>query len=50
LIWQVCGRSDTSFDEWMRMDVEYIEKRSLLLNIKLLLETLPAVLGAHGAH
>ncbi len=49
-IWQVCGRSDTTFDEWMRMDMEYIEKRSLLLDIKLLLQTIPAVLGGRGAY
>ena len=49
-IWQVRGRSDTSFDEWMRMDIEYIEKRSLLLDIKLLLQTIPAVLGGRGAY
>jgi len=49
-IWQVCGRSDVSFDERMRMDIEYIEKRSLLLDIKLLLQTIPAVLGGRGAY
>ncbi|NLJ35481.1 MAG: sugar transferase [candidate division WS1 bacterium] len=49
-IWQVQGRSDVSFDEWMRMDIEYIETRSLLLDIKLLLKTVPAVLGGRGAY
>jgi len=49
-IWQVCGRSDVSFDEWMRMDIEYIETRTLLLDIKLLLKTIPAVLGGRGAY
>jgi exopolysaccharide biosynthesis polyprenyl glycosylphosphotransferase len=49
-IWQVAGRSDVTFEEWMRMDIEYIETRSILLDIKLLLKTIPAVLGGRGAY
>lgn len=48
-IWQVSGRNDIDFDEWMEMDMEYIQKQSLLLDLKLLLMTVPAVLGSHGA-
>jgi lipopolysaccharide/colanic/teichoic acid biosynthesis glycosyltransferase len=48
-IWQVRGRSSVTFDEWMRMDLEYIGKRSLWKDIKLLLQTIPAVLFRRGA-
>ena len=48
--WQVSGRSDIPFAEWMRMDVDYVENRGLLLDIKLLLQTIPAVLAGRGAY
>ena len=48
-IWQVGGRSSVPFDEWMRMDMRYIGKRSLWRDIKLLLQTIPAVLFRKGA-
>jgi lipopolysaccharide/colanic/teichoic acid biosynthesis glycosyltransferase len=48
-IWQVSGRNRVSFDEMVRMDLEYIEKQSLWLDIKLLLKTPRAVIGAQGA-
>lgn len=47
-IWQVEGRSQVSFDEWMRMDIRYIQKRSFLTDLKLLLGTLRAVVFATG--
>lgn len=49
-IWQVSGRSDIGFDEWIRLDIEYVRTRNLLLDIKLLLLTIPAVLTARGAY
>jgi len=49
-IWQVAGRSDVTFDEWMKMDVEYVENRSLWLDLKLLVKTIPAVLTGRGAY
>jgi exopolysaccharide biosynthesis polyprenyl glycosylphosphotransferase len=49
-IWQVQGRSDVTFDEWMRMDVEYVETRSLMLDLTLLVKTVPAVLTGRGAY
>ena len=49
-IWQVKGRDRSCFDQWVRQDIEYIEKHSLLLDIKLLLQTVPAVLSRRGAH
>jgi exopolysaccharide biosynthesis polyprenyl glycosylphosphotransferase len=48
-IWQVSGRNNTDFDNWIRQDLEYIDKWSLLLDIKILLITVPAVLWAKGA-
>jgi lipopolysaccharide/colanic/teichoic acid biosynthesis glycosyltransferase len=48
-IWQVRGRSRVSFAEWVRMDLEYIGRRSLLTDMNLLLATVPAVLLRRGA-
>lgn len=47
--WQVSGRSSVSFDEWMRMDLQYVDDRSCWNDIKLVLCTLPAVLSRRGA-
>lgn len=49
-IWQVSGRSRLPFPEQLRMDLEYIEKRSLALDLKLIALTVPAVLSADGAY
>ena len=38
-IWQAHGRRDTKFSEWMRMDMEYIRKRSLFYDLRLIFET-----------
>jgi len=48
-IWQVYGRSQVSFVDWVRMDLEYIDSRSAGLDLKLLLQTVPAVLFQKGA-
>jgi lipopolysaccharide/colanic/teichoic acid biosynthesis glycosyltransferase len=49
-IWQVSGRNKIcSFDEWVRMDLEYIDRWSLWLDVKILFKTVPAVLLAKGA-
>ncbi len=48
-IWQVSGRSETNFDRWIQQDLEYIDNWSLLLDLKLLLKTIPAVLRGTGA-
>lgn len=49
-LWQVNGRSDVSFDRWVRMDLEYIDHWSLELDFKILLKTIPAVLKGSGAY
>jgi lipopolysaccharide/colanic/teichoic acid biosynthesis glycosyltransferase len=48
-LWQVSGRSRTTFDEWMTLDKQYVENWSLLLDLKILLMTIPAVLFCRGA-
>lgn len=48
-LWQVSGRSLLSFREMIELDTEYVERRSLPLNIKILLLTLPTVLHGKGA-
>lgn len=47
-IWQVSGRNSIDFEQWMRMDLEYIDKWNLILDFKLLLRTVPAVLFGTG--
>jgi exopolysaccharide biosynthesis polyprenyl glycosylphosphotransferase len=49
-LWQVNGRSNISFDYWVRMDLEYIDKWSLGLDIKILAKTISAVLKGSGAY
>jgi lipopolysaccharide/colanic/teichoic acid biosynthesis glycosyltransferase len=48
-LWQVKGRSLTSFPAMIALDVEYVERRSLLLNLKILLLTVPTVIHGKGA-
>lgn len=49
-IWQVSGRSDVSFVDWMRMDVRYRHRRSALLDLKLIGRTFGAVFSGRGAY
>jgi lipopolysaccharide/colanic/teichoic acid biosynthesis glycosyltransferase len=49
-ITQVSGRSDLDWDDAVRLDLDYVEHRSLLLDLLILLRTVPAVLGARGAY
>ena len=49
-IWQVSGRSDIPFEEQVGLDIQYIVGRSLLMDVVLLLRTIPAVLFARGAY
>jgi lipopolysaccharide/colanic/teichoic acid biosynthesis glycosyltransferase len=48
-LWQVEGRSDTTYEERVQLDVEYARTRSFWGDIKILLMTLPAVLRSRGA-
>ncbi len=47
---QVCGRSELPFEEWVRLDLEYVEGWSLGLDARILLRTIPAVLSGRGAY
>jgi lipopolysaccharide/colanic/teichoic acid biosynthesis glycosyltransferase len=47
--WQVKGRCQVSFEEMIRMDLEYIRRASVWFDLKLLLLTIPAVLSRRGA-
>jgi exopolysaccharide biosynthesis polyprenyl glycosylphosphotransferase len=49
-LWQVCGRSDVSFKDWVEMDRFYIEHMSFWLDLKILLLTIPAVMKGSGAY
>jgi exopolysaccharide biosynthesis polyprenyl glycosylphosphotransferase len=48
--WQVSGRSDISFDQWMALDLEYIDTWSFWQDIRICFRTVPAVLMSRGAH
>ncbi len=48
-LWQVNGRNQIDFEDWMRLDLEYIDNWSLWLDTKILLKTVPAVFKSDGA-
>jgi exopolysaccharide biosynthesis polyprenyl glycosylphosphotransferase len=48
-LWQVSGRNEIDFHEWMKLDLHYIDNWSLLLDFKILLRTFPVVLFGKGA-
>jgi lipopolysaccharide/colanic/teichoic acid biosynthesis glycosyltransferase len=47
--WQVMGRSNIGFEEWMRLDVKYIEERNILIDLKLIFRTFWVLFGDEGA-
>jgi exopolysaccharide biosynthesis polyprenyl glycosylphosphotransferase len=47
--WQVSGRSQISFEQWMELDLRYIDSWSLWQDVKILARTIPAVLTGRGA-
>ena len=49
-LWQISGRSRLGFDEWMRLDIEYITHQSFQLDMRILLRTIPAVISREGAY
>jgi exopolysaccharide biosynthesis polyprenyl glycosylphosphotransferase len=48
-LWQISGRNELSFQEWMELDRDYIENWSTWLDLKILLRTIPVVLFGKGA-
>jgi len=49
-LWQVSGRSELDFDDLVRLDFLYLERWSVLLDLSILLRTLPIVLSGRGAY
>jgi exopolysaccharide biosynthesis polyprenyl glycosylphosphotransferase len=47
-LWQISGRNEVSFQDWMKLDLSYIDNWSLLLDLKILLKTVPTVLTGKG--
>ena len=48
-IWQISGRNNIDFEQWMDMDAEYVDRWSFWLDMEILLKTIPAVLMRKGA-
>jgi exopolysaccharide biosynthesis polyprenyl glycosylphosphotransferase len=48
-LWQIKGRSSLSFERWMELDLEYIDRWSVWLDLQILIRTIPAVLKGSGA-
>lgn len=49
-LWQISGRSELSYEEWVLLDLYYICHRSFLLDLLILVQTIPAVISARGAY
>jgi len=49
-LWQVSGRSEIGFEDWMRLDMRYVARHGWLEDLVLLVRTLPAVLSGRGAY
>ncbi|MBA7716950.1 hypothetical protein ES703_126035 [subsurface metagenome] len=49
-LWQVNGRNKIDFEEWMKLDLEYLDNWSLWLDFKILIKTIPVVLFGIGAY
>lgn len=49
-IWQVSGRSDTSYTKRIQLDEEYIDNRSFIFDLKLIAKTLPSMIFSKGAY
>ncbi len=47
--WQANGRSDTTYDERVKMDLHYIDNRSTIMDIKIIFQTLRSVIKKEGA-
>ena len=47
-LWQVAARREPDFDRWVRLDLDYIDRWSLWLDIKIILRTIPAVFAVEG--
>jgi len=48
-LWQISGRSELSYEEWVLLDLYYLRHRSLVLDLLIIIQTIPAVINARGA-
>lgn len=48
--WQVSGRSNLGFDQWIELDLKYIHDRNLLIDLKLILKTILVLFGSKNAY
>ena len=48
--WQVSGRNNIEFDEWMRLDIKYVEERSFWIDMKLIFKTVFVLFGDNNAY
>jgi lipopolysaccharide/colanic/teichoic acid biosynthesis glycosyltransferase len=47
---EVCGRSELTFEQWMELDLIYVESQSLRTDLTIMLRAIPAILSSHGAY
>ncbi|HSR15940.1 MAG TPA: sugar transferase, partial [Gemmatimonadales bacterium] len=48
-LWQLHGRATTLFDDRSRLDIAYVQRRTMSLDLQILMRTIPAVLSRRGA-
>ena len=48
--WQVSGRNNIDFEDWMKLDVKYVEEKNLWIDIKLIFKTVGVLFGDKNAH
>jgi lipopolysaccharide/colanic/teichoic acid biosynthesis glycosyltransferase len=48
--WQISGRNDVSFEQWMKLDLAYVDGWSLATDLRILIKTIPALLRRRGAY
>ncbi len=48
--WQCCGRNNIPFDEWMELDLKYLEEASFITDLKIILKTVRSVFSQNGAY
>jgi lipopolysaccharide/colanic/teichoic acid biosynthesis glycosyltransferase len=49
-LWQISGRSELSYNEWVRLDLYYVQRRGMLLDLMIMFRTVSAVISARGAY
>jgi lipopolysaccharide/colanic/teichoic acid biosynthesis glycosyltransferase len=49
-LWQINGRNHTAFEDWMKLDMQYIDNWTLSGDIKILFQTIPVLINGKGAY